>query len=45
MNQWLVKQQIGITVIAIAAGESVGIANRTLIMTMNMHQLHHMSAK
>jgi len=45
MNQWLVEQQIGVAVIAIAAGECVGEANRTLVMTVYMYQLHHMTTK
>lgn len=42
---WILQQQVRIAVIAIAAGQGVGVANGALVMAMHMNQLHCMSAK
>jgi hypothetical protein len=39
------QQEVGIAVIAIAAGQGIGVTNRALVMAVYMYQLHLVSAK
>lgn len=39
------QQQVGIAIIAIAAGQGIGMAYRALVVAVHMYQRYHVAAK